>query len=118
MSPVWRRSESVFFVFWILCLFQIVTITSLAPFVFAAPWSREHVALLALYVVSSLCWLERFRTGPLVLFHLPVVLILLLLHPLTLVFGRDGALVVIGVYFLLALYRLTSIPRRYVLIRW
>lgn len=116
MSPVWRRSESVFFVFWILCLFQIVTITSLAPFVFAAPWSREHVALLALYLVSSLCWLERFRTGPLVLFHLPVVLILLLLHPLTLVFGRDGALVVIGVYFLLALYRLTSIPRRYVLL--
>ena len=104
------------FLFWTLCLLQIVTITSSTPFVFAGPASPEQLVILLLYVVSSLCWLERFRKLPVVFVHLFVVLCLMVSHPLTLYFGRDGAVIVIAVYFLLALHHLTSISGRYLLL--
>ncbi|MGH9463416.1 MAG: hypothetical protein ACRD1X_19610 [Vicinamibacteria bacterium] len=113
---MWRFSRGWVFLFWILCLVQIVTITSSTPFVFAGPGSPEQLVILLAYLVSSLCWLERFRKLPFVLLHLFVVLCLLVSHPLTLYFGRDGAVIVIGVYFLLALHHLTSIPGRYQLL--
>jgi hypothetical protein len=113
---MWRFSRSWAFLFWVLCLLQIVTITSSTPFVFAGRGSPEQLAILLLYLISSLCWLERFRKLPLVLVHLLVVLCLLVSHPLTLFFGRDGATVVIAIYFFLAINRLTAIPGRYQLL--
>lgn len=103
-------------IFWFLCLFQILTISSHTPFIVLSPWSVEHYGLLVLYLVSSLWWLERFRNKAVVSFHLALVLALMLLHPLTLYFGRDGALIVIGLYFLVALHSLTSLRKQYVLL--
>ncbi len=93
---------------WGLSLLQFLTVLPAAPFIVAEPLSRELLVLTALFLVSSLTLVARRRPRWLVAAHLLAVAMLLVLHPLTEVFGRDGSVVVLMVYSLLALHHLTA----------
>jgi hypothetical protein len=95
-------------VLWALCLLQILTSAPNRPFTLLEPWTAGFWAILAAYLVTSaaLAWPRRL----LVVAHLAVVVALFALHPLSAVFGRDGALVAIGAYALALLW--TRAPLR------
>jgi hypothetical protein len=82
---------------------QLLTVTPNARFTLLDPISPELHVLTALYLVTSVGLLPRFASPVLVTAHLAAVGVAATLHPLTLYFGRDGSLVVLGVHFLLVL---------------
>jgi hypothetical protein len=89
-------------VLWSLCLLQILTSAPNRPFTLLEPVTPPFWAILAAFLLTSLGLL---RPGRLLLTtHLAVVALLFLLHPLSSVLGRDGALVLIGLYGLAVLW--------------
>jgi hypothetical protein len=82
---------------------QLLTVTPNARFTLLDPTSPELYVLTAVYLVTSVGFLPRFASPILVTAHLAAVGVAAMLHPLTLYFGRDGSLVVLGVHFLLIL---------------
>ena len=80
--------------FWALCLLQILTSAPNRPFTLLEPWTPSYWAVLAAFLLTSVALVRSARF--LLAAHLAVVALLFLLHPLSSVFGRDGALMLIG----------------------
>ena len=97
-----RRFAPVLAILWGLCLLQIVTSAPNRPFSLLEPWTRGYWAVLAAFLLTSI---GLVRPGRLLFAaHFGVVALLFLIHPLSSVFGRDGALVLIGLYGLALLW--------------
>jgi hypothetical protein len=87
---------------WGLCLLQVLTSAPNRPFTLLEPWTPAFWGILGAFLLTSAALV---RPGRLLLAtHLAVVTLLFLLHPLSSVFGRDGALVLIGLYGLAVLW--------------
>lgn len=92
---------------WALCLVQLLTIDPTSRGVLLQPLSAEWAATLCAYLVTSAGLLpgRRFPAGP----HLLVVALMMLAHPLTTLFGRDGSLIAMSLHFLTVLHRRTRL---------
>lgn len=79
---------------WAAVLAALLTVSDPPGATLLDPGSPGPATLLALYLATSLWWLPGLRRRGLVAAHLLVVGALLVLHPLTDAFGRDGTFVV------------------------
>lgn len=82
---------------WAACLLQLLTSRPNGPSTLLEPLTPEWLAVLAAFLLTSAVWAVR-PTAPFFMAHLSVVAFLFLLHPLSSVFGRDGALAAIALY--------------------
>jgi SGNH hydrolase-like domain, acetyltransferase AlgX len=98
---------------WSLALVQFLTIQPSRPFSLPTPLSSTHLALIAVFLATSLGFLRRPPRTVLVAAHILVVATLLALHPMT-AFGRDGTAVVLMLWLVLAVGAL-PIRREWVL---
>ncbi|MEZ5316784.1 MAG: hypothetical protein R2752_05235 [Vicinamibacterales bacterium] len=116
---------------WTLALLQVVTIQPSRPFALPAPWTWEHGAFVAAFLLTSLGFMgsasrgrraaapgRRTIVGPawpvlLVSLHLVVVGLLIALHPIT-TFGRDGSALALMAWLVAAASRL-PVRREWVL---
>jgi acetyltransferase AlgX (SGNH hydrolase-like protein) len=82
---------------WASCLLQVLTSAPNRPFTLLEPWTTEWWVVLASFLLTSTALLVP-RPRILWAAHLAVVAFIFLEHPLSSVFGRDGALAAIGLY--------------------
>jgi hypothetical protein len=92
---------------WSLVLLVLLTLQTGAPFTLLEPLSVEQGVALVLFSMTSAFWAPRWRRGSVVYAHLVVVLSILVLHPLTTAFGRDGAFAVAALHASLVVAWLT-----------
>jgi hypothetical protein len=96
---------------WALGLVQLLTVVPGAANTFLQPLSAEWGVLLVLYLVTGLCLLPGWARAPLVGVHLLAVGLLMLAHPLTTLFGRDGPVIVLAAHALAVLQWRTRLAR-------
>lgn len=106
--PLSGRRALALFVSWSFVLLALLTLRTGAPFTLLEPLSVEQAAVVVLYVATSVFWAPHGRRQGIVHAHLLVVLAVLLLHPLTSTFGRDGASVVTALHAGLVVAWLTT----------
>jgi hypothetical protein len=112
-----RRSDLVLIMTWALVLLQLLTIAPGPSNVFLQPLSAEWGIFLAAFLVTGLGLLPGCARPSLVAAHLSVVGLLMLAHPLTTFFGRDGSLGAIALHVLAVLrWRTTLQPERKLLV--
>jgi hypothetical protein len=93
-----RRRAVALLLSWSLVLLVLLTLQTGAPFTLLEPLSVEQGVGLALFLVTSVFWVPRWRRGGTVHAHLAVVLLVLVLHPLTTPLGRDGTFAVAALH--------------------
>jgi len=101
-----RRLNAIVGLTWALAFAQVLTIQPAQPFSFPEPLSWEQWALAAVFLITSLGLVGEPPRRILAAGHVAVVTLILLLHPLT-AFGRDGSAVVLMIWLVLALGRLS-----------
>src|SRR5512139_3230771 len=101
-----RRLNAIVGLTWALAFAQVLTIQPAQPFNFPEPLSWEQWALAAVFLVTSLGLVQKPPRRILAAAHVATVAGILLLHPLT-AFGRDGSAVVLMIWLVLALGRLS-----------
>ena len=102
------RARLVLVVLWALALLQILTVSRSERFTLLEPLSVEALALLGMFVMTSLSLFPVPGRRTLVWLHLGVVGMLVAAHPLTESLGRDGSLVATLTYGLAVFWRYTS----------